>query len=210
LRDIEPVTTVTELVFALAVNPKTPVKDVSDLTAYLRNKGPKSTYGWAVTSAIASTVLYLKEANLDVTQVTYKATGAAISDVAADQIDFAFGDVMYLLGQQHAGKIKILATTGTRRPSAAPGIPTMQEAGLKTVVVAPWWGVFAPANMPPEISNKLAGWFNQITAMPATKEFLTSQGADPLIGDREYARKRLIDDMEYWRNVTKLANLTPQ
>jgi len=210
LRDIEPVTSVAELVFALAVNPKTPAKDVSELTAYLRNKGPKSTYGWAVTSSIASTVLYLKEANLDVTQVTYKSTGAAISDVAAQQVDFAFGDVMYLLGQQHAGRIKILATTGTRRPSAAPDIPTMQESGLKTVVVAPWWGVFVPANMPPEISGKLAGWFNQITAMPETKDFLRSQGADPLIGDRDYVRKRLINDMEYWRNVTKLANLTPQ
>ena len=210
LRDIEPVTSVAELVFALAVSPKTPVKTVADLTAYLRAKGPKATYGWAVTSAIASAVLYLKEADLDVTQVTYKSSGAAISDVAAQQIDFAFGDVLYVLGQQHNGKVKILATTGVRRPSAAPDIPTMQESGLKSVVVAPWWAVFVPTGTPRPIADKLAVWFDEITAMPSTKEFLNSQGADPLVGDRDYVRKRLVADMEYWRNVAKLANLTPQ
>ncbi|HEV2573353.1 MAG TPA: tripartite tricarboxylate transporter substrate binding protein [Beijerinckiaceae bacterium] len=210
LKDIEPVTAVAELVFALSVHPQLPVKSVADLTAYLRNKGPKATYGWAVTSAIASTVLYLKEANLDVTQVTYKATGQAISDVAAQQVDFAFGDVMYVLGQQHAGKVRILATTGTRRPSAAPDIPTMQESGYQSVVVAPWWAVFVPAGVPREINDQLAAWFDKITAMPETKEFLKSQGGDPLIGDREYVRKRLVSDMDYWRNITKLANLTPQ
>jgi len=115
-----------------------------------------------------------------------------------------------VLGQQHAGKVKILATTGTRRPSAAPDVPTMQEAGYKSVVVAPWWGVWVPTGVPVEINDQLGAWFNQVTAMPATKEFLTSQGADPLIGNREYVRKRLTNDIEYWRNVTKLANLTPQ
>ncbi len=209
-KDLAPVASVAELVFALTVAPGSPVKNVGDLTAQLKAKGAKATYGWAVTSSLASSVLYLKDAGLsEVVQVTYKTTPAAVSDAGAGQVDFAFADAMYALGQEKAGRVRILATTGATRPAAAPDAPTMVEAGAASVVVAPWWAVFVPAGTPAPILAKLEAWFSEVSKTPATREFLISQGADPLIGGAEFVRKRLAEDSARWKEVTSLAKLEP-
>ncbi|MDB5570545.1 MAG: hypothetical protein JWN93_1728 [Hyphomicrobiales bacterium] len=209
-KDLVPVASVAELVFALTVAPNSPVKSVADLTAQLKAKGAKATYGWAVTSSLASSVLYLKDAGLpEVVQVTYKTTPAAVSDASAGQVDFAFADAMYALGQEKAGRVRILATTGSSRPAAAPDAPTMVEAGARSVVVAPWWAVFAPAGTPQPILAKLEAWFAEVSKTPATKEFLISQGADPLIGGPDFVRQRLAEDSARWKEVTSLAKLEP-
>ncbi|HEY8581177.1 MAG TPA: tripartite tricarboxylate transporter substrate binding protein [Beijerinckiaceae bacterium] len=208
-KDFTPVTSVAELVFALTVPADGP-KDVAELARQVKAKGAKATYGWAVTTSIASAVLFLKDAQLtEVTQVTYKTTPATVSDVAAKQVDFAFADVMYALGQEKAGKVKILATTGPRRPSAAPDAPTMMEAGYRSVDMAPWWAVFAPTGTPAPVIDKLEGWLNAVVESPATREFLVSQGADPLRGDRASVARRLKADDARWKEVTSLAKMQP-
>ena len=209
-KDLQPVASVAELVFALSVSTNSPVQSVADLSALLKSKGPKATYGWAVTSSLASAVLYLKDVGLkDVVQVTYKTTPAATSDAAAGQVDFTFADAMYALGQEKAGKVRLLATTGSRRPSAVPDRPTMIEAGAPSVLVAPWWAVFTPTGTPDAVVAQLEKWFSAAVALPAPREFLLSQGADALPGDAAFVRKRLEEDSVRWKEVTTLAKFEP-
>lgn len=209
-KDLQPIVSVAELVFALSVSTNSPAQSVADLSALLKGKGPKATYGWAVTSSLASAVLYLKDVGLkDVVQVTYKTTPAATSDAAAGQVDFTFADAMYALGQEKAGKVRILATTGSRRPSAVPDRPTMIEAGASSVFVAPWWAVFTPTGTPDAVVAQLEKWFSAAVALPATRDFLLSQGADALPGDATFVRKRLEEDSARWKEVTTLAKFEP-
>lgn len=209
-KDLQPIVSVAELVFALSVSTNSPAQSVADLSALLKGKGPKATYGWAVTSSLASAVLYLKDVGLkDVVQVTYKTTPAATSDAAAGQVDFTFADAMYALGQEKAGKVRILATTGSRRPSAVPDRPTMIEAGASSVFVAPWWAVFTPTGTPDAVVAQLEKWFSAAVALPATRDFLLSQGADALPGDAAFVRKRLEEDSARWKEVTTLAKFEP-
>ena len=210
VRDIEPITTFAQLGFVLLVNKDTPVNSVAELTKYLKAKNGKATYGWAVTSAIASSVLYLTAADIPAVQVGYKTTAAAVSDLVAGQIDFAFCDIVYASGMVKQGHVKMLANSADRRASSAPDVPTMAEAGLPDATQTPWWAVWGPRGMPPETVKKLAGWINQITAMPETQKFFLTQGADPLPGTPEGTEKKLLEAMKVWQRVVTLAKIEPQ
>ena len=210
VRDIQPITTFAQLGFVLLVNAETPVKNVEELTAYLKAKNGKATYGWAVTSSIASSVLYVTAANISAVQVGYKTTAAAESDLMAGQIDFAFVDIVYASGLAKQGKVKMIANSADRRASSVPELPTMAESGLPDATQTPWWAVWAPRGTSPEIIAKLEKWINQITAMPETREFFITQGADPLPGSPEATEKKLPESMKTWERVVSLAKIEPQ
>ena len=210
-RDLEPITTFYQLGFVLLINPeKTPANSVAELTALLNAKNGKATYGWAVTSSIASAVLYITAADIPAIQVGYKTTAAAVSDLMAGQIDFVFADIVFATGLAKQGRVKILANSADRRASSAPDIPTMAEVGLPQATQFPWWAVWGPRGMPAEVVEKMAKWINQITAMPATKAFLTTQGADPLPGSPEQTRIKLQEAVATWQRVVSLAKIEPQ
>ena len=211
VKDFDPITTFCQLGFALLVNPeKTPVNSVAELTALLKQKNGKATYGWSVTSALAASVLYTSVEDIAVVPVAYKTTAAAVSDLAAGQVDFVFADIMFATAQQKQGRVKILATSANRRAAMAPDVPTMEEAGVKAPDQTPWWAVWGPHGLPPEVISKLAKWVNQITEMPDPKEFLTSQGADPLPGSPEKTKEMLQRSIATWAKVVELAKIEPQ
>ena len=211
VKDFDPITTFCQLGFALLVNPeKTPVNSVAELTALLKQKNGKATYGWAVTSGLAASVLYTSVEDIAVVPVAYKTTAAAVSDLAAGQVDFVFADIMFATAQQKQGRVKILATSANRRAAMAPDVPTMEEAGVKAPDQTPWWAVWGPHGLPPEVISKLTKWVNQITEMPDTKEFLTSQGADPLPGSPEKTKEMLQRSIATWAKVVNLAKIEPQ
>jgi putative tricarboxylic transport membrane protein len=211
VKDFDPITTFCQLGFALLVNPeKTPVNSVAELTALLKQKNGKATYGWAVTSALAASVLYTSVEDIPVVPVAYKTTAAAVSDLAAGQVDFVFADIMFATAQQKQGRVKILATSANRRAAMVPDVPTMEEAGVKAPDQTPWWAVWGPHGLPPEVISKLAKWINQITEMPDTKAFLTSQGADPLPGSPEQTKEMLQRSIATWAKVVELAKIEPQ
>lgn len=211
VKDFDPITTFCQLGFALLVNPeKTPVNSVAELTALLKQKNGKATYGWAVTSGLAASVLYTSVEEIPVVPVAYKTTAAAVSDLAAGQVDFVFADIMFATAQQKQGRVKILATSANRRAAMVPDVPTMEEAGVKAPDQTPWWAVWGPHGLPPEVISKLTKWVNQITEMPDTKEFLTSQGADPLPGSPEKTKEMLQRSIATWAKVVGLAKIEPQ
>jgi tripartite-type tricarboxylate transporter receptor subunit TctC len=86
----------------------------------------------------------------------------------------------------------------------------MAESGLKDATQTPWWAVWGPKGLPPEVVQTMAKWINQITAMPETQAFFITQGADPLPGSPEETRKKLLESMATWERVVSLAKIEPQ
>ncbi len=89
-------------------------------------------------------------------------------------------------------------------------MPTLAELGLKDFDITPWWGVVVPAGTPRPVVDRLAGWFNQISAMPETKQFLARQAADAFPGSPESMAALLKADVERWGGYVRLAKIEPQ
>lgn len=209
-KDFEPVTTFAQLGFVLTIAASSPAKSVPEFTAVMKAKGGKSTFGFGNTSGLAASSLYAHEAGFPVTSVAYKGNPQAVSDVSGGQIDYVFSDAVFAMGQEKAGKVRILAVTTPQRLSSLPEIPTMKEAGLGNATIAPWWAVFAPLKTPTEALAKVEGWINQVAKAPEATEFLVKQGAEPLPGNPAKTRAMLAESLKDWARIVSVAKIDPQ
>jgi tripartite-type tricarboxylate transporter receptor subunit TctC len=112
--------------------------------------------------------------------------------------------------QVRAGRVRILAVTSATRRAALPDVPTMQEAGFAGYDLAPWWGVVVPAGTPRPVVEKLAAWFNQITASDETRKFLENLATDPFPGSPESMSALIRTEIEQWGKYVRLAKIEPQ
>jgi tripartite-type tricarboxylate transporter receptor subunit TctC len=211
-KDFTPVTTLARLGFVLVVDPKSPVKSVAELTAQLKAKKEKATYGVAANTGLVSAELYKKFAGVPhVTKAQYREMQTLQNDMGAGNLDFSFGDPVFAVEQAKAGRIRALAVTSGQRMSALPDVPTMKEAGLPEFgELIAWWAVFVPAGTPQPIATRLEGWFNQIVASEDTRKFLNNLGSDPFPGNSRMLAALLAADITRWREYVKLANIEPQ
>jgi tripartite-type tricarboxylate transporter receptor subunit TctC len=212
IKDFTPVTTLAQLAFVIVVDPKTPIKSIADLTAHLKAKGAKASYGTSSNTGAVAAELYKKHAGLPgVAKVAYKENQTALNDMYAGSLDFFSIDAPWAIEQARAGRVRPLAVTSAGRQSVLPDVPTIVEAGLKEYGdVTPWWAVFVPAGTPQPIVGKLEGWFNQIVASPETKKWLNNLGSEPFQGNSKMLSELLAKDIKRWGDYYKLAGIEPQ
>jgi len=209
-KDLFPITSYAETPFVLVVGGQSPVNTVAELTESLKAKPGKGKYGWATTVTLSTAVIYASTAGLDVTPVGYKITANAISDVTGGLLDFGFADIIFSSGQAKQNRVKILGVTSATRAAGLPDIPSLVDLGYGTGDITPVWGVWGPAGVPKEVVDKLTKWVNEITAMPATREFLVSQGATPMPGAPDAYKKKIEESAKSWAKVTSIAKIEPQ
>jgi tripartite-type tricarboxylate transporter receptor subunit TctC len=162
-----------------------PIKTLADLTKYLKDKDGRAAYGSPTTISLASAEVYMQEAGVRARLVRYKSSAQALTDLKAGEIDYFFIDTTGALGPVKRGDIRLLGVTTTTRNSSFPDIPTMQETGIKDFDLSSWFGIFAPADTPQPIRDKLEKTFNEIVARKETKDYLASIAIDVLPGSPE-------------------------
>src|SRR5262245_40433450 len=141
LKDFATVTTINTLSFVVAVDASKPIQKISDLISVLKAKPGHGFYGTQSNSGQIAAELIKANTGLDTTYVPFKVTGDAFTALLAGSIDFMSVDATWARGQS---KVRVLAVTATKRVSAFPDVPTLAEAGVPGVDVAPWWGVGCP------------------------------------------------------------------
>ena len=207
LRDFAPVTTINSLSFVIAVDAAKPIKSIAELIAALKAKPGNGFYGTQSNSGQVAAELFKAKTGLSTVYVPFKVTGDAFTNLLAGQIDFMSVDSTWARGQS---RVRILAVTSAKRSSTMPEIPTLAEAGVPGVDIAPWWGVVVPAGTPRPIIDKLAAWFNQITATEETKQFLARSALDAFPGSPEQMAALLKTEIERWGSFVRLAKIEPQ
>ena len=207
LKDFATVTTINSLSFVVAVDAAKPIKSIQELLNSLKQKPDHGFYGTQSNSGQIAAELIKASTGLQTTYVPFKVTGDAFTALLAGSIDFMSVDASWARGQP---KVRILAVTATRRATALPDVPTLAEAGVPGVDVAPWWGVVVPAGTPRPIIDKLSGWFNQIVASEETKQFHARFAIDPMPGTPESMAALLKTEIERWGGFVKLAKIQPQ
>ena len=207
IKDFASVTTINSLTFVVAVDASKPYRTVSDLISHLKAKPGHGFYGTQSNSGQVAAELLKAKTGLNTVYVPFKVTGDAFTNLLAGQIDFMSVDSTWARSQS---KVRILAVTAAKRSSTMPEIPTLAEAGVEGIDIAPWWGVVVPAGTPRPIIDKLAGWFNQITAGGETRQFLARAALEPVPGSPEQMAGLLKTELERWGGFVKLAKIQPQ
>jgi len=208
--DFEPIHTLIKLPFMVGVDPTSPVKTLAELTAALKAKGDKASYGYSSAFAQVSTELYQSLVGTNALGVSYKGTPQIMPDMASGQIDFIFSDATFLLSQAEAGRFRPLAVTFADGTSIAPNIPGMKAAGVPGYDLGAWWLAMAPKGTPADVLKKLESWFAQIVADPQTKADMVRFGAEPYMAGSATIKQMIPQDIDNWGKYAKLAKIEPQ
>lgn len=176
LKDFEPITVLAISDYALGVPLNSPARSVSDLlTMHKANKLMYASSGNGTTSHLAS-ALFANLSQSDFQHVPYKSSGPALQDLIGGQISFFFDNTSVLMPQAKAGKLRILATSGASRSAATPDVPTMAESGVPHYDVIGWWALFAPANTPKPVIERLHREVSKVLESPAIRQKIVAMG----------------------------------
>ncbi len=158
-KDFSPVSQVVTMPLILVVNPAmVSAKTVQELTEQIRKAGDGTmsfaSSGQGGPQHIAGE-LYAHMVGTKVTHVPYKGEAAALADVLGGHVPYMFANLPVALPYINSGKVRALAITSLKRDPKAPEVPTLAESGFKDFEVSTWYGIFAPANTPKPVVDKL-------------------------------------------------------
>ena len=116
------------------------------------------------------------------THIPYRGSAPALLDMVGGNADVMFDNLPSSMQQIKGGKLLALAVTSSKRSTALPDVPTVEEAGgptLKGFEASSWFGLLAPTGTPPEIVNRIQQEVAKSLGTPAVKEKMLAQGAVP-------------------------------
>lgn len=153
VKDLTPITLAVKSPQYLVVNPATGITSVQDFIAQAKASPTKYSYGSvSLGSASHLTMEMLKsEAGFRMTHIPYRGAGPAVADLLAGNVQAGFFVPGNVQGFVKEGRLKLLATSGTKRFASTPDIPTLSESGFKDFEATSWIGFLAPAGTPPNI-----------------------------------------------------------
>ncbi len=212
VKDFTPLGVIADVPTALVVHPSLPVKNVNDLIALARAQPGALNYSTAGRGTVGHLApeLLSSIAKIKLTPIHYKSSGQSLIDVISGICHFQFPSMPAGLQHTRSGKLRMIAQTGEKRSPEAKDIPTMQEQGLKGFVVSSGFAMFAPANTPRPIVDRLNGALVKALNDPAVKENLARQGAEVVASTPEQHDKFNRNEIAKWIKVTRDAGIEPE
>ena len=208
-KDLAPVAMVASVPVALAANPEFPAHNVKELIALAKDKPGEIFFASSGNGTLTHLLgeLFNMTAGVKLAHVPYKGSPEVLADLIAGRVKVTFIPASAVLAQAKAGSVRLLATTGRRRASVLPDLPTVAESGLPGFEAALWMGVLAPAGTPATIVDRLAKAVATALATPDINAQLATQGIDEFsLGPAEFAAY-IRTDTDKWAKVVTAIGL---
>ncbi len=212
MRDFVPVAPINASDLLLAVHPSVPAKTLAEFIAYAKSKPKGLNYASSGngTPYHMAGELFKAMSGTDIVHVAYSGSSAARNDLIGGHVHMMIDAITTMAGNATAGQVRALATTGPKRSTVLPDIPTAAEGGLPGYAATIWLGIMAPANTPKPIVDKLNAEINKVLARDDVKAAWSKQGANPLIMSPAEFEAYLKGDIEKWAGVVKSAGIKVQ
>lgn len=180
MRDLTPVAMVAYGPLLVVTHPAVPVRSIAELIANAKANPGKLSYGTAGngTSVHIAVEMFKKMAGVSIVHVPYKGSTAAMMDLIGGQTHLMMDVIPSALPQVRAGKVRVLAVTGSKRVADLPDVPTVAESGLPGFDVSAWWGVMGPPGMPRAVVEKLNTTINRMLETADLRQSLAGRGLE--------------------------------
>ncbi len=193
LRDFTPITGVAQVPNVLVMNPETAdklgVKSVADLVAYAKKNPGKLNYGSGGNGSAGHLAgeMFKAQAGVFMVHIPYAGANPAQLALLSGHVDLNFDNLAAASANIKAGKLRALALTTAKRSAAVPELPTIAESGgaLAGFDIHTWFGLFGPAKLPADVTQKLNKAFVEALAAPDIKARLATLLAEPIGGSPE-------------------------
>ena len=210
IRDFTPISQVTYYSLVLLAHPSVPATTLAELIALAKANPGKLTFSSAGngTATHLTAELLRIETGIDFLHVPYKGAAAAAKDLLAGHVQLGFSNPIVAVRPVQAGRLRALVTTGARRSSLFPDIPTVGEAGHPGLEAGNWHAILGPAGLPRDIVAKLSTDIIAVLQMPDVRKHLTALGVDPIASTPEQLATLMHSESEKWTKVIRTAKIT--
>jgi tripartite-type tricarboxylate transporter receptor subunit TctC len=210
VKDFAPVCRMGGAPQVLVANPSLGVKSVPDLLARAKTESLTFASSGIGTTSHMAQEMFRARAGVPFVHVPYKGTAQSINDTVAGHSPLLFESPGPLLGHVRDGKLLALGTTGGRRSSTLPNVPTFEEQGYKGVRLEGWIGLVVPAGTPAPLVARIAQACQAALATPDMQSQAQSQGFDiDYAGPRDFSAF-IGSELQKWGELVRLAGVKPE
>jgi len=212
IRDFTPISLTAVLPLMVAVHPTSKATTMRDFIALARSSPKPLTYasGGVGSSQHLAAELLNHLAKTRMTHVPYKGGNQGLLDLVAGQIDVMASTILTVAPHAKSGRLRALAMTTAKRNPAWPELPTVAEAGVKGYESIAWYGLVAPANLPPAVLQKISTEAMKAVKAPDVQDALTRQGAEPVGSTPAQFASLIRTEMAKYAQVVKQAGVTAE
>ena len=212
LNDFEPIALVASNPMMVVSKNDVPAKNLRELIEWLKaNPGEVAAGTAGIGSGSHFSAVYLQKlTGVAFNFVPYRGTGPALQDLVAGQIDMIVDQASNSMAQVQGGKIRAYAVTADKRLSAAPDIPTSDEAGLPGFHISLWTALWAPKGTPREVIARLNAAVVDALADPTVGQRFVAAGLE--IPPRQQQTPEALGahhraEIDKWWPIIKAANI---
>jgi tripartite-type tricarboxylate transporter receptor subunit TctC len=210
IKDFTAIISLVNVPNVLTVNPnKVPAKDMKEFIALLKKNPDKYSYASSGTGGISHMDgEYFKIlTGTSMVHVPYRGSGPALNDTIAGQVDAQMDNLTSSLPHIQAGKLRALGVMASKRVDSLPDVPTFAELGLKEANNEAWYGLVAPANLPPDIQRKLNAAAQKTLNDPEVHKRLVENGCIVDGGSPQDFEKKMARELALRKDIVKKANI---
>ena len=208
VRDLTPIANVAAGPFVLLAHPSFPVNDLAGLIQMARSQPGKITYASSGSGGQQhlSMEVIKQRANLDIVHIPYKGFGQGIQDAMAGHVPLIFGGITASIQLSKSGKLKPIASTGSRRSRALPDVPAVAET-LPGFRIEAWYGFMGPAGLPRDLVARINADVLSIAARPDFQARIIADGMEPVGGTPESFGRQVAEDFREWGDLIRSAKI---
>ncbi|MFM8557946.1 MAG: Bug family tripartite tricarboxylate transporter substrate binding protein [Betaproteobacteria bacterium] len=209
-RDFTPITNIVNTPGAILAGVKTPYNTLPEMIAAAKAQPSKISFASVGQGSLPHLIAekLAAEAGIKMTHVPYKGAAPAMQDLLANGVDLSFESALTnTVANFQAGKLKVLATTGSVRAPILANIPTVAESGYPGFVAQGWFGFLGPAGLPASIVKRLNELATQVLRDKAIIERFEKLGIQPDPSSPEQFARFLQEQDRIWAAIAKGLNL---
>lgn len=193
--------------FVLTVAADNPARSVQELVAAAKAAPDKANSGSSAPVMQLMTEQLKALTGAPFEHIPIKSTGEAIQGLLNGQLSMAFIDPGPLMGPLKAGRVRVLASSGSKRFPELPDVPTMAEVGLPGIQVDGFMGIVAPRGLPPPVAARLEAELVGMTRQDDFRDRLRTQGLQAAGTTSQEFAAIVARDLPRWKSLAEAAKI---
>jgi tripartite-type tricarboxylate transporter receptor subunit TctC len=206
IRDFAPVGTLAAQPGALVTHPSLPVKTVQEFLALAKSRPGQIMYSSSGNGSAPhlSMALLVSMSGIQLVHVPYKGGAPQVTALVGGETQASVATISVALPHVKSARLRMLGVSSAKRNAVFPEVPTLSEAGVPGYEMSPWIAIYAPANTPRAILERVNAEANKALKHPDVAQSLTAQVLDPMPGSVDEFAARIKVDYEKYARLIKL------
>jgi hypothetical protein len=204
-KDLTAVTQIGTSPLILCLHPSVPIKNTKEFLQMARAKSGQFTNGSSGNGSLGhlAGALLGVMTGINLVHIPYKGTSLAVTDLLGGQITLSFSSAMTVLPHIRNARLRAVGVTSAKRSPALPDIAAISETvpGFSAEL---WYAMFAPANLPLELINRMNHEISALLTQTEMKAKLSDQGVDAQTSTPQEMAQLIVADLAKWEKVVKI------